>query len=109
MSRGPFDDVPLPARDLVFAPQLQFDRHIFLPICRRMVDLVLAPAVDPVPQGRNADPKIFCNRAPLPLAGLNQTDGLILVLLSCMARAALACRASGQITATPLARNPCTS
>jgi hypothetical protein len=43
-----------------------------------MVDLVLAPAVDPVTQGRHADPEIFGDRAPRSPASLDQTDRLIL-------------------------------
>jgi hypothetical protein len=79
ISRGPFEDISFLAQDLILPPQpLQFGHHVFLPICRRMVDLVLAPAVEPVPQGRHTDPEIFGNRAPGSPAGLDQTDGLIL-------------------------------
>jgi hypothetical protein len=78
-SGGPFEDLSFLAQDLILAPQpLQLSRHVFLPICRRMVDLVLAPAIKPVPQGQHTDPEIFGNRAPGSPAGLDQTDGLIL-------------------------------
>jgi hypothetical protein len=52
-SRGPFEDLPLLAQDLVLAPQpLQLGRHVLLPLLGRIVDLALTAAVDPVPQGR---------------------------------------------------------
>ncbi len=82
ISRGLFQDLPLLAQDLVLAPQpLQLGRHILLPVLGRMINLMLAAAIDPVPQGRQADAEILGNLASRPAAGLDQTNGLILEFL----------------------------
>ena len=82
ISRGPLEDVSFLTQDLILPPQpLQFARHVLLPAFGRMVDLALASAVDPVPQGRHPDPEILGNGAPAAAAGLHQPDRLILKLL----------------------------
>ena len=78
ISGGPLEDVPLLAQDLVLTPQpLQLSRHVLLAIPGRMVDLMLAPAIEPVPQGRQADPEILGDLASGPAAGLGQSDRFI--------------------------------
>jgi len=42
-----------------------------------MVDLMLAPAIEPVPQGRQADPEILGDLASGPAAGLCQSNRCI--------------------------------
>jgi hypothetical protein len=51
-SRGPFEDVPFLAQDLILAPQpLQLGGRVLLAVFRRIVDLALAVPVKPMPQG----------------------------------------------------------
>src|SRR6476659_7229554 len=81
-SRGPLEDVPLLAQDLVLASQpLQLSRHVLLAILGQMVDLMLAPAIEPVPQGRQADPEILGDLASGSTAALSQPDRFILEFL----------------------------
>jgi hypothetical protein len=69
------------AQDLVLAPQpLQLGGHVLLPLLRRSVDLTLATAVDPVPQGRRVDPEIRGNLTPIAAAGQGEPRCLILKL-----------------------------
>jgi hypothetical protein len=77
-SRGPFEDVPFLAQDLVLAPQpLQLSHHVLLAVFGRIVDLALAAAIDPVPQGRQADPTILGNRPSAAAAGQSKPHSLI--------------------------------
>ena len=60
ISGGPLEDLPLLTQHLVLAPQpLQLGRHVLLALFGRIVDLMLAPAIEPVAQGRQADAEIF--------------------------------------------------
>jgi hypothetical protein len=47
-----------------------------------MLDLPLSAAIDPVAQGGPADPEILGDLAPGSTARLDQTNGLILKLLT---------------------------
>jgi len=42
-----------------------------------MVDLMLAPAIEPMAQGRQADAEILADLVSGSAAGLRQSDGLI--------------------------------
>ena len=78
ISGCPLEDIPLLTQDLVLTPQpLQLSGHVLLAIPGRMVDLMLAPAIEPVPQGRQADPEILGDLASGSTAGLSQPDRFI--------------------------------
>ena len=82
ISRGPFEDLPLLAQDLVLAPQpLQLGGHVLLPLLGRVVDLTLAAAIEPVAQGRQADAEIRGNLTPAAATRQSEADRLILELL----------------------------
>ncbi len=81
ISRSLFQDLAFLAQDLVLAPQpFQLGRHVLLPLFRRIIDLALAAAVDPVAQSRQADPEIRGNRPSAAAAGQSKPHSLILKL-----------------------------
>jgi hypothetical protein len=81
ISRGLLQDLPLLAQDLVLAPQpLQLGRHILLALRGRVLDLKLTAAVDPVPQGRQANAEIRGNRPSAAATGQGEPYSLILKL-----------------------------
>jgi hypothetical protein len=81
ISRGLLQDLPLLAQDLVLAPQpLQLSRHVLLALFGRIVDLTLAAAINPVPQGRQANAEIRGKRPSAAAAGQGKPHSLILKL-----------------------------
>ena len=78
ISCGTLEDISLLAQDLILTPQpLQLSGHVLLAVPGRVVDLMVAPAIEPVPQGRQADPEILGDLASGPAAGLSQPDRFI--------------------------------
>ena len=82
ISGCPLEDVPLLAQDLILTPQpLQLSGHVFLAVPGRVVDLMLTPAIEPVPQGRQADAEICSNLAPAAAASQGEPHSLVPKLL----------------------------
>jgi hypothetical protein len=78
ISRGLLQDLPLLAQDLVLAPQpLQLGGHVLLALLGRIIDLTLAAAIEPVAQGRQADPEIRRNLTPAAAPGQGEPYRLI--------------------------------
>ena len=81
ISRGPFEDISFLAQDLILPPQpLQLGRHALVAVFRRLVELTLAAAVDPVAQSRQADAEIRGNFSTAAAAGQGEPHRLILKL-----------------------------